>query len=250
MEISGRYGNGQFSSFVVVVALSTLLLTWADPFRSEAYIMPAKQVIKLMSDNFSGIRSLVITQATNLKARENQETELKFQEKVWLKSPDIHLNEIVQGPTSPENNGALSTYRKAIRDRTFRFILMSSEAEKTTELLVGMGINLDSIALARHDGVIVYKIGDEGLDSPKLLVEKKRFLPLFLSYRPPPGTLQGMITVEFADYRKVENVWYPFQIYYIEDRGDFIEARSIVLELKLNVPVEPPTFRESTQIPR
>jgi len=108
-----------------------------------------------------------------------------------------------------------------------------------------MGIDLEVVALDRFDGVTVYRIGDKALHTPKLLIEKKRFLPLFLSYMPPMGSRQEVVEVRLGDYRKMEGAWHPYHVSYVGENG--LEERYLVLDLKLNVPVESPP-REAPEL--
>ena len=108
------------------------------------------------------------------------------------------------------------------------------------QLLSGMGVNLHSVALTRIDGVIAYRIGDKEPERPKILVEKERFLPLLLVYKTPRPYVQETITVQFKDYKKMEEGWYPFEIIYTDGKA-FKEIYTIHT-LKANVPIDPALF--------
>jgi hypothetical protein len=105
--------------------------------------------------------------------------------------------------------------------------------------LLEMGIELQKVGYTRMAGVIAYRIGDSEGASPMILVEKGRFLPLLVSYR-PPGLGQTLIKAKFLDYRKVEQAWYPFEILY--SRAEGITEKCTVRSLRVNRPVSPSLF--------
>jgi len=182
--------KGAFKGHVIAALLATVL-AWAIPGKSAAYIMPTGQVIGLMSANFSSIKTMVITQTTLFPNTKNQEAERSFKEKLWLKSPGIFRSEVTTVTDGLEGDAQKTATRKTPADRTFRRLLMSGKKEEIMGVLDRMGIDLEVVAFDRFDGVIVYRIGDKALNTPKLLIEKKRFLPLFLSYMPPMGIKAG-----------------------------------------------------------
>ena len=99
-----------------------------------------------------------------------------------------------------------------------------------------MGIDLEIVAFTRIDGAIAYRIGLKGPDEPKLLIEKKRFVPLLLVYRLPGPLPAKMVTVRFKDYRKQDEAWYPFEIDL--SAGDSVREQYKILTFQSNIPVD------------
>jgi hypothetical protein len=73
-------------------------------------------------------------------------------------------------------------------------------------------------------------------ETPKLLIEKERFLPLLLSYWLPSHSKKKMVTVRFEDYRKKEKGWYPYKIVY--SAGYETEEHYSIIKLQVNTPIE------------
>ena len=200
--------------------------------------MPADQLVGLMASNFSKLETLVITQTTHIVDSQSQEGKTVLEERLWLKSPGFFRSEITG---RQEDQGMVWGEIQAGRpgaDMVFRRLLMANNEKAIVALLSEMGINLESVAFTRFHGVISYLVGDKDPESPKLLVEKERFLPLLLSYRVPGDPGQKMVTAQFDDYRKLGKGWYPYRIAYSGGK-DIIERYSI-LDLQANIPIEPP----------
>jgi hypothetical protein len=201
----------------------------------EAYIMPIEQLMGFVAANFSNFETLVVSQSTRLVDVRSQGPESVFQEKIWLKSPAFYFSESVYASENhgKEEDGHLGSRNSP--DRSFRRLLMASDGRTIMEFLSEMGINLGSVTFSRFDGVIVYSIGDTAPESPKLLIEKERFLPLLLSYRLPADSGKRMVTVRFEGYRKMDKGWYPYQIVY--SAGHDTEEHYSITELQINVPI-------------
>jgi hypothetical protein len=204
--------------------------------------MPAEQLIQFMAKNFSKFNSLVIIQSVsedNLRIDEEnlayyEDAEDVFKEQLWMKSPNLFRSEVL----------GYDEDRGEIRDMVYRQLLIANSQDDLERLLLGLGINLQSVAFTRVDGVIAYRIGDQGPYSPKLIVEKERFLPLLLTYGLSEDFYEGPITVWFKEYRKVERGWYPFEITYsVGDR--FIETFEIQ-HMEANIPIDPSIFEYSS----
>jgi hypothetical protein len=122
----------------------------------------------------------------------------------------------------------------------FRQIFMAGDKNTIMALLSEMGINLNSVAFTRFDGVIAYRLGDEDARKPKLLIERERFLPLLLNYRLWGDSGEKTVTVRFDDYRKVAEGWYPYEIAIFA--GEDLEERYFVTDLQANIPVDSSFF--------
>ena len=236
--IADRKRRTRFFMVFLVIAATTCML----PGKSRAYVMPAEQVIGFTSAKFSKIKTLVITQSTHLVNQNNQEPEKVIKETQWLKAPGFLYSEVVD-VNGDENINGLNN--KAIRlspDMAFRRLFMGNSRKAFMMLLSAMGVNLESVSYTRLDGVIVYQIGDRYAGSPKLLVEKERFLPLLICYRIAGDSAPKIVTVRFEEYKKLAEGWYPHEITY--SVGEEILERYSIIDLQVNVPIEQAVFED------
>jgi hypothetical protein len=200
----------------------SIILSLSATDRCSGYIMPAEQLIDFMTKKFSGYKTLAIIQST---LRINDEKEVVFSEQIITKAPDLfHLKMLDQRAERPDPP-----------DMTYRQLLMANSGERIERLLAIMGINLETVSLTRINGIIAYRIGEKGPDSPRLLIEKERFLPLLLVYR-LSGDMSGeTITVSFQDYREQDKGWFPFEINC--SMSDRVKERYTILTFQANNPV-------------
>ena len=209
------------------VAFLVGCLTVASEPVAHAYVLPAEQIVQFMASNFSKTQTLRVDQYCQETGEEGGST--GFYEVLTMKSPDLFHSRIKD---SDERKGAE-------RDNFYLQFFLSNSASRLSALLLEMGIDLQKVAYTRMDGVIAYRIGDTEETSPKVLIEKGRFLPLHVSYRAsgPEGTL---VKAKFLDYRKVEQAWYPFETLY--SRADGTTQKCTVRSLRVNGPVSPSLF--------
>ncbi len=214
-----------FAGGLLFIVCSFLL-----PTRGYGYVMPAEQIVGLMVRNFSNLDTMVVTQYTNHTDRSREGREKVFREKIWLKSPNLYHAKALEKTELPD----------FVPDVAYRQLLIANSEEAIMQLLGILGIDLQAVAFTRVDGVIAYRIGHGDPESPKIIVEKERFLPLQLVYRSRAEQGNEMIKVQFADYRKLEPGWYPFQITY--SYGTEITQKSATLAVQANIPVAPSVF--------
>jgi hypothetical protein len=209
--------------------------------KTQAYIMPAEQLADLMIKNFSGFKTIVVTQATHFVTPEDLETQMILEEKIWLKSDGFHHSELINLPEDWEAMATGLTSGRPSTDMAFRRLFMANDKRTIMALFSEMGINLDAIAFTRFDGVIVYRLGDKDAEAPKLLIEKENFRPLLLSYRllKEPGLKS--VTVRFDDYREVAGGWYPYKIEIFT--GENLEECYFAMDLQVNTPIDSSIFR-------
>jgi len=199
-----------------------------------AYVLPCSQILEFMSENFDRFESLVVVQQRYLSMPERSGPDVIMKEKLILKPPKFYRLERLesltgdskkttgrepkaQSPAEPFT-GAESEPGDAYDLLPYR-LLLAPGAEKTGRLLQRLGIDLDRIALDRLEETIVYRVGAEDPESPKLLIEKERFLPLLLIYRVPAGSRSSKVTLQYRDYRKLEVGWYPYEITAVSTEG-------------------------------
>jgi len=218
--------NKILSCGIGLLLFSILSLSGADWCR--AYIMPSEQLIDFMARNFSKFMTLIIIQTVS-EGNQGKEGDL-LKEQVWMKSPDLFQSRVLDRPEADPGE----------RFTAYRPLLIANKSQRIKAILSGLGIDLETVAFARLDGVIAYRIGRKGPDSPKILIEKERFLPLLLVYGVTDNLAMRTVTVRFSDYRKLDQGWYPFEITCTAQGGS--ERKYHVQTLEVNVPVQNAIF--------
>ena len=198
--------------------------------RCLGYVLPSDQLISYMVKNSSEFRTLVITQTTWQKDERNEEGWESYQERIWMESPDLFRSQVLNQP----NRWLMKP------DTSFRSLLMADSEERVRDLLTRMGINLNAVGLTRVEETVAYRIGGKDPYAPKIVIEKKRFLPLVLTYSLSEYYETATVTVLFSDYRKIDNGWYPFEITYFDPRG--FRENCVIDTLQENVPIDPEVF--------
>jgi hypothetical protein len=219
-------GSIRWKGLVFLLLWSGCLSALSEPV-THAYILPAEQIVQFMAVNFSKTQTLIVHQYVEEMSEEKSSR--GYEETLTMKSPDLLHSRIKE---SDETKGRVKDYSY------FQFFLANS-ASRMMALLLEMGIDVQKVSYTRIDGVIAYRIGETDQASPKVLVEKGRFLPLLLSYR-APGLGGAWAKARFLDYRKIEQTWYPFEISYSKEDG--IPEKYTVRSLKVNGPVSASFF--------
>ena len=200
---------------------------------SQGYVMPSEQLIQFMAKNFSKLKTLMITQITEGENEGDEENGKVFRSKIWMKSPDLFHFEIIKQPED----------KIAIKDHIYRGLLIAGGEKRLNRLLSSMGIDLDLVAFTRVDGIVAYRIGERYADSPKIIIEKKRFLPLLITYWPPGQDPGQTTTIRFKDYWEVDKGWYPFEIE--RSSGGKINERHRVETLEVNMDIDASVFQSA-----
>ena len=233
MSKPSRKNGNQAKITIIFIMIIFFIFSLSN---SLAYIMPSEQLLEFMRKNFSKINTLVIIQST-LQEETSAEDEIiqkHFKEQLWLKSPAFFQSRILT------EEGTIP----GTRDLRYRRLIMAESQSDIEAFLRDIGIELDQVMLSRLEKTIVYQIGNNSPHSPRLLVEKKRFLPLLISY-PLNETSYKMVTVRFQDYRELEKGWYPFQIIYFIDEQ--IKETSTIQSCEVNVPINASLFSEKSE---
>ena len=192
-------------------------------YSSMAYIMPAEQLLGFISENFSVYKSVVLIQSV---LRTTPDNEKIFKEQISLSSPDRYSTKLLDRLGGRDNPP----------DLTYLQLLMANQPARLEHILSAIGIDTKSVSYTRVDGEIAYRIGGKDPESPGLLIEKSRFIPLLLIYKAPGEPEEKIITVRFQEYRKESKGWYPFEIVYSESGG--LVERYTVQTFQVNVPVD------------
>jgi hypothetical protein len=199
------------------------------PYASQAYVLPAEQIIQFMIANFAKFDTLVITQSTTRMQR-GETPERVYEEVLSIKSPNLFHSLVLDS----------SAEQKRVEDRVFRELLIASSQRRLLPRLSELGIDTQQVAYTRLEGTVAYSIGEKDPKKPKLLIEKARVLPLLMVYQRPDQEAGELIKVRFLDYRKVEQGWVPYEIHYFS--GDQWVEKYSVHSVKVNAPLKPPLF--------
>jgi hypothetical protein len=199
--------------------------------RAYAYVLPSQQLLQFMAVHFSKFDTLVIQHAVE---RESGEGVKDFEEILAMKSPDF-----IHGETRGQTVNA-----SRVVDRTYRILFLASIQKRASDLLRAANVDTGKVSFTRVDGTIAYLIGDRQSESPKLAVEKARFLPLLFVY--PSGLVGGsaLIRVTFRDYRQIDQGWYPFDILCT---GNGWTEHYKINSIQVNVPVRPSLFLKAQE---
>ena len=207
--------------FVCLILLISMVLVHDTCL---SYILPSGQVIGYMTRNFSKYKTIVIRQ----HVRQNDES--FYTEQIFMESPDRIGTRVIEKDKDLASS----------RDTTYLLLLMANKLSKMKQTLSGLEIDLETVEYDRLDGSIVYRIGDNSPVSPKIMIEKKRFLPLLLKYHSPEDPGNVFITIKFKDYRELDKGWFPFEIIYSLDDKE-LETYSIQT-IEANIPIDPSRF--------
>jgi hypothetical protein len=199
------------------------------PLASQAYVMPAEQLIQFMVANFAKLDTLVIRQSTTQRQK-GDSPERVYEEILSIKSPNLFHSSLVNSITE----------QRKVEDQVFRELLIASNQRRLLPRLSELGIDTQQVAYTRLEGTIAYRIGEKDPEKPKLLIEKARALPLLIVYQRSDQGAGELIRVRFLDYRKVEQGWVPFEIHYFS--GDQWIEKYFVQSVKVNVPLKPLLF--------
>ena len=194
-----------------IIVLSIILMVNGN---SSAYVMPVEQILDLMDRNFKRVKTLVITQSTRLKADPATDEVFTFIEKIKLKAPGRYAAESDTPLTDTEMTGPILNDRPPGGDMTFRLLLMPGTLDEKKAFLSHLGIDITSILFARFEGTVVYQLGKSTPGSPKLLIERDTFLPVFFSYHTMKDSIQVLANVRFEGYEEIQKGRYPFIIEY------------------------------------
>ena len=193
-------------------------------YSAFGYVMPAEQILDFMIKNFSGVRTVTLIQSTLQTMGGNEKV---FTEQLWLESPDKYSTKALE---------RLAERDIISPDILYWQLFMANDREKIERVLLPLGIDLTKTSFTRLDGEVAYRIGDKDPASPKLIVEKKRFLPLLIIYRSPDRTGNELITVRFEDYQKQDKWWFPFEITYKE--GENLIEKYTIQNFQANTPID------------
>ncbi len=210
---TGIINKPKYFLFVLII----ILLFWTSVTNLKAYVMPAEQLLGFMSGNFSRFRTLFVTQSIQRIISEDQQEKVMLVKKTWLKAPNLFYSEIRVDSNSLNHMSELHLTNQYYNDLTFWPLLLGNDTNELMSQLKLMGIDLKSVSFTRFEGIIAYCLGKKDNNSPMLLIDKNRFLPLMLNYWRRLGANSNLISIKFGDYRKQKMGWLPYKITYYVD---------------------------------
>ncbi|MBW1997204.1 MAG: hypothetical protein JRJ29_04480 [Deltaproteobacteria bacterium] len=225
-------GGGERNRQMAILKVAVVVLLAGALFSSSfagpclGYLMPAEQVVSLMGRNFEGFKSFKIVQLTQQDYGRKEESLWVFREELIMKAPGFFRSRILDP----------GIHRGYLPDSSYRELFLANDTERLIRLMSRIGIETGSVGFTRLNGAIAYRIGDKWPGEPKMLVEKDRFLPLKLVYRPFGAPPDSFIKVVFEGYRRLGEGWYPFQITLEPTEGP-VEVY-VILDIGFNLPSE------------
>ena len=96
------------------------ILTSMIPCKGFAYLMPAEQLVGMMTANFSKFKTLFISQSICTLNQDDEESGIPLEEKLWLKSPGLYRSELL---TRSGDKGVDLNI-----DRAFCLLLMANDS--------------------------------------------------------------------------------------------------------------------------
>ncbi|MBN1103783.1 MAG: hypothetical protein JXL84_10255 [Deltaproteobacteria bacterium] len=204
--------------FAVFLTVGLLLFTSGE---CPGGVFTAEQIIRFISARVSVFETLLVDQSIRQEGWAERGQVRIFTERLWMKSPDLIHSEVPEGFVKEA---------PCLDHRHLQLFLRNSPTD-LIRILSAMGIDFGHVDQTRSEDSIAYWIGGETPQSPGLVIEKERFLPLLL-VRPSADPKRG-VTVQFADYRRVEQGWYPFRVRTLQ--GDQAKCRHTVHSVRANV---------------
>jgi hypothetical protein len=198
--------------------------------RCVAYVLPAQQLLQFMAVHFSKFDTLVIRQTVE---RETPEGTKAFEETLSMKSPDLLHSQSTEA----------SVDQGRVIDRNYRKLFLAGSQTGLTVLLTEAGVDLGKVSYTRVHGTVAYLIGGRSPESPRIAIEKGRFLPLLFVYPSRLLADRELIEVTFRDYRQVGPGWYPFEILY--KSGEGLAEHYKIESIRVNVPLQASLFNSS-----
>ncbi len=208
--------------------------------------MPAEQLLYLMGANFSSFKTLIIKQSIHVMSNDEHETEKLLTEKIWLKAPGFYRSEVISGSEVQDIEDPLIMHGERNSEMFFRRLFMVNDPDSIMSFLSNVGVDIDSVFYTRFEGSVAYLLGRKSPESPKLVIGKDTFFPLFFSYRVQTQTETTLVNVRFEDYQNLDKGWYPYEITYLTPEN--VIERYVVLDLEVNPSIEGPLSEITAEV--
>lgn len=216
---------------------------------SHSYVLPAKQILDFMIEQFGSTRTFVVLQKTVIYDPALEGGMREVDEILYYRYPDRFRCEVstpggkqvrVVGPEGAifVTNGKIIAETENPFDH-FKDLLLYRQAELLLKRLSELDVNLDVVSLGRYKDSIAYVIGAKYPDEsvPQVWIEKNTFRPIRYVLRGGGPNNADLEEIEYTDYMPLDKGrWYPARILFFQN-GRL--ARMYVLK----------TFRVNPELP-
>lgn len=196
---------------------------------SHSYVLPAKQVLGYMIEQFGSARTFVASQNTVIYDPALEGGMRELDETLYYRYPDRFRCEVsvpegeqvrVVGPEGAifVVNGKIITEKEAPFDH-FKDLLLYRETKLLLERLSELGVNLDVVSLGRYKDRIAYIIGAKYPDEsvPQVWIEKDTFRPIRFIVKRSGDSDVPSEEIEYTDYTHLDKgMWYPARILFFQ----------------------------------
>ena len=179
---------------------------------SHSYVLPAKQILEFMIQQFGSARTIVIFQKTVIYDPALEGGMREVDEVLYYRYPDRFRCEVstpggeqvrVVGPEGAifVTNGKIIAEAETPFDR-FKDLLLYRQAEFLLERLSELDVNPNVVSLGRFKERIAYVIGAKYPDEsvPQVWIEKKTFRPIRYVLRSGGPDDTNLEEIEYTDY--------------------------------------------------
>ncbi len=196
---------------------------------SHSYVLPARQVLSFMIEQFGPARTCMVFQKTVIYDPALEGGMREFEEALYYRYPDRFRSEVsttgskqvrVVGPEGAifVTNGKIIAETENPFDH-FKDLLLYQQADLLLKRLSQLDVNLDVVSLGRYKDRIAYVIGAKYPDesASQVWIEKNTFRPIryVLSGGPEGGALEE---IEYRDYMPLDkDRWYPAHILFFQN---------------------------------
>jgi hypothetical protein len=228
---------------IVILSLSVCFI-WPVS-RGIAYVLPGLHILELVSQNFRNSKRLLVSQKLNLY-NDIQENKVELLETLRYVFPETFRSDILTenvqrihvlfgGTALTIIDGRVAAAAETRYD-DYKDIILFNSRPLLEKRLALHGVDATISSLGRLEGRPVLVLGAQYPDEtiPQVWIDKDTFLPLRWIVTPKTDDIHDdSLEIFYLDWRKVQQIWYPFHI-------KFIKSETLVREIKvLNVEVNP-----------
>ena len=197
---------------------------------SYSYILPAKQILSFMIEQFGSAHTCVVFQKTIIYDPSLEGGMREFEETLYYRYPDRFRCEVntpeseqvrVVGPDGAifVTNGKIIAEAESQFDH-FKDLLLYLQEDLLLKRLSQLDVNLDVVSLGRYKDRIAYVIGAKyPVESvSQVWIEKNTFRPIryVLSGGGPHGG--ALEEIEYTEYMSLDKGrWYPARIQFFQN---------------------------------
>jgi len=197
---------------------------------SHSYVLPAKQILDFMIEQFGSTRTFVVLQKTVIYDPALEGGMREVDEVLYYRYPDRFRCEVstpggkqvrVVGPEGAifVTNGKIIAETENPFDH-FKDLLLYRQAELLLKRLSELDVNLDVVSLGRYKDSIAYVIGAKYPDEsvPQVWIEKNTFRPIRYVLRGGGPNNADLEKIEYTDYMPLDKGrWYPARILFFQN---------------------------------